>query len=158
MNLMSEQKKKNFIDDILISDVYLKNSLTSIEKGFKPSREQASDLVFFKKHIIVESEVISAQENENDALLLVYLEFGIRFAEKESEEDIKGSIEASFIVEYKINKQVNGEEIDRFVFECASSHAWPHWLEFLNSQINRMRLPAFRLPAFDSASNKEDNI
>lgn len=146
------------IDCLKISDVYLRNSLTSVTEGFEPKYElQNSEFSLQLKHRVERSEILKL-ENDGDReqlILRVLIDLGARWVigkEDSPEELVK--VEAQFLAEYAMTGPLEQAAIDQFAMKNASYHVWPYWREYLMSTSLRMNLPKLAVPAVQLAHNR----
>lgn len=134
------------IDNLTIQDVYLKSTQSECKEDFDPKTTELNQLLVQQMHSVKKCEVLQA--NESDLLVRIYVRLGTRWITPNNNEetDIKAFIEADFIAEYQIAKDLEQECIDEFAQHNASFHVWPYWREFLSSQCERLRLPRVILP------------
>lgn len=143
------------IDTLQIIDVYLEAMNCSLEADFEPKYDpSAESLIVELKHLVRKSTI--ADVGDNKKILRVYVDLGLRWVnesteEAESEEKVK--IEASFIAEYSMPKELTEKSIHEFSLQNASFHVWPYWRELVSSHSERMRLPRVTMPIVQFATN-----
>lgn len=156
---MITESLQKAIDTLRIHDVYLRDSISQCVNGFDPKYDQNIDkLITQTKHGVMQSHL--AKVDENQWLVRVFIEVGIRLVDPEIEqedESVRAFIEAEFVAEYTVNKDLDQECINEYALKNASYHVWPYWREFLMSQCTRMYLPRLVLPAVQLAHNRHQN-
>jgi hypothetical protein len=144
------------IDTLRIHDVYIRNSIAQCVNGFDPKYDNDLEkLVTQTKHGVKQSQL--AQLGETQWLVRVFIELGVRLVdatvEKENE-SVRAFIEAEYVAEYTVDKELEQACIDEYAQKNASYHVWPYWREFLMSQCNRMYLPRLVLPTMQLAHHR----
>lgn len=143
------------MDTLLILDVYLEGMNCTLETDFEPKYDaNAESLIIEFKHLVRKSNIVEI--NGNEKILRVYIDLGIRWMSEDSEEaegDEKAKMEASFIAEYSMPKELKEESIKEFSLQNASYHVWPYWRELVASHSERMRLPRVTMPTVQLAAN-----
>ncbi|MFI3190688.1 preprotein translocase subunit SecB [Crenothrix sp. D3] len=156
---MITESLQKAIDTLRIHDVYLRSSISQCVNGFDPKYDQDIDkLITQTKHGVKQSHL--AKVDENQWLVRVFIEVGIRLVDPEIEqedESVRAFIEAEFVAEYTVSEDLNQECINEYALKNASYHVWPYWREFLMSQCTRMYLPRLVLPAVQLAHNRHQN-
>ncbi|MYL28154.1 MULTISPECIES: preprotein translocase subunit SecB [Halomonadaceae] len=133
--------------------------------GFNPKNHGALEgLKLQTMHVARQSEVLELTSGDGQ-LLRITLGFGVRWIEagsnsedKEEETEVKGQVEADFIVEYLMSAELDKEAIDEFALTNASYHAWPYWRELVMNQSERLRMPRVALPMRQFAQNRDVNL
>ncbi|AEG01193.1 hypothetical protein [Methylomonas methanica] len=144
------------IDTLKIHDVYQRSSVAQCVGDFEPKYDQDTEkLVTQTKHTVRQTQL--AMVDENQWLVRVFIELGIRLVDPNIEEEdksVRAFIEAEFVAEYTIDEQLEQSCIDEYALKNASYHVWPYWREFLMSQCSRMHLPRLVLPTVQFAQNR----
>ncbi len=147
MAIKVSEKLQQAMDNLIINDVYLKNSKAHCDDDFDPkSTDQLEGLLVQQMHVVHKSEVVKIEDDGE--LLRVFIRLGSRwvYPTEAEEPEVKAFIEGDFIAEYKIADSLEQACIDEFAMKNASFHVWPYWREFLSSHCERMRLPRVVLP------------
>jgi preprotein translocase subunit SecB len=153
------------IENLKISDLYVRDLICKCGEGFDPKYFDMEGLIFQTKHMVTKSEVV--QSDDDLKLFRVFVDVGIKWSSDAKEEqtdlDYLALIEATYVAEYRITSELNKECLDEFALRNVSYHVWPYWRELLTSQCERMRLPRIILPTVQFAENhgklpeQEDN-
>lgn len=155
------------IDCLQIQDVFMRRCQAELAQGFDPKySEEADQLQLLFRHVVSRSEVLVANTDANETLNLfrVYIELGVRWvgpdveipsagAEDIAEEDLRATVEAVFVAEYRFTETIGEDALAEFALKNASFHVWPYWREYLASQCARMNLPKVTLPTVQFAAN-----
>ena len=157
--MMNENLQKA-IDTFRINDVYLRSSAAQCVNGFEPKYSSDIDkLEMQTKHVVKEAQI--AQLEENQWLVRVFIEVGVRLVDshiEQEDESVRAFIEAEYVAEYTVDKQLEQACIDEFALKNASYHVWPYWREFIMSQCERMHLPRLALPTVQLAQNRHEKV
>ena len=144
------------IDTFRIHDVYLRNSVAQCVNGFEPKYTPDIDkLEIQHKHVVREAQI--AQLDETQWIVRVFIELGARLVDSDMEqedESVRAFIEAEYVAEYTVDKEMEQACINEFALKNASYHVWPYWREFLMSQCGRMHLPRLVLPTMQLAHHR----
>lgn len=158
-NRMTSELQKA-IDCLQVNDVFLQSCTASLTEGFDPKYSaEVDDLKLKFMHLVSRSEILTLKNDDEIPLCLfrVYVVVGARWIlennqspteteKKESSEDFKASIEATFVSEYRFTDDPGKEALEAFALNNASYHIWPYWREYLMQQSQRMNLPKVALP------------
>lgn len=161
---MINEALQEAINNLKIRDVYVKNVLANSAEGFEPKYfEKFNSLTQQSKHLVSKSSVmvVDGPDIEAEKVFRVHVEFGMRWSEpteQNSEGDQKAIIEAEFVVEYLMLKELNSECLNEFALKNASFHVWPYWRELVSSQCERMQMPRIIMPTLQLASNRNDQV
>ncbi|MBN2429620.1 MAG: preprotein translocase subunit SecB [Deltaproteobacteria bacterium] len=160
---------KAAIESLQINDVYLFKTNSWLRDDFDPKYlTDPRTIIIQHKHAVQKAEVldlieeIDTDEKNEFKIFKVFIELGSRWtanntqgeeSKNDQDPDVSAQIEATYVAEYKINKQVEQDALDEFALKNASFHVWPFWREFLMSQCARMNLPKVALPTLQLAKN-----
>lgn len=128
-----------------IRDIYLYGSL------FKHlSHKAVNSKTAFQQGKKQTSYTIDAEREPNERYLQVLVELGTRLVlDKESpDETAQLVIEADFVVEYRIVKEVSDDAIQAFVDFNAVHNVWPFWRQHVFDVVQRGHLPQLQVPFF----------
>jgi hypothetical protein len=145
------------IDGLLIQDVYLRSSQSSLADDFDPKYGQhVSSLTVQQMQIIKQIQV--AEIDSGGFLTRVFVLMGNRWVEGQEvdkhEPNVQAVIEAVFVSEYLMPVELEQECLDEFAQKNAIVHVWPYWREYLSSQCDRLRLPRLVMPTLQLAHHK----
>lgn len=146
------------IDNLSINDVYLHEAQSCCNDGFDPkATDDVAELIIQQMHVVAKSELVETSGEVR--LLRVFIRLGVRWVapDEEDETDVKALIEADFVAEYQMSKDLEAKCIDEFSLKNASFHVWPYWREYLSSQCERMRLPRIILPVVQFNKQSEQD-
>jgi hypothetical protein len=134
------------IDSLVINDVYVKSCQSHCADDFDAKSTGTDSFIVQQMHVVRRSELLEIEDDGQ--LARVHIRMGTRWVtnKTDSDLDIKAFIEADFIAEYLITKELDTASIDEFALKNASFHVWPYWRELLSSQCERLRLPRVILP------------
>lgn len=159
---MITKELKDAIDNLKIRDVYVKSLLANTADGFEPKYYESFDsLNQQNKHLVSKSSIITVDDTEDNTenIFKVHVEFGMRWSEiteQSPEEEQKAIIEAEFVVEYTIMKELSADCLNQFALKNASFHLWPYWRELVSSQCERMQIPRIIMPTLQLANNRNE--
>ena len=143
-----------------IDDVYLRSNSTKVSDDFEPKYNNADGLKIAFKHLVAHAETYKVEDPESGDLsyvLRVFVELGARLKDESPDREYAVEIEAEFVAEYIMAKQLSNECIDEFALSNASFHVWPYWREFLMSQCMRLGMSKIAVPTFQVASNQKQD-
>ena len=155
------------IDNLSIRDVYLYSSYCKVDDNFEPKFEDGNNIENEFKHYVTQSQILEVEEDDGSKskLFRVFVELGARFIRQgevkeeqssdDSTTDTLAIIEATFVSEYRVKKDISEESMKTFSLKNASYHIWPYWREYLMTQCNRMNLPKIAAPMIQLAQNGE---
>lgn len=145
------------IDSLAIQDVYVREQVATCEKDFDPKYAPDIDrLIVQQMHIVRGSKVV--EQDDGAHLLRVFVLLGTRWidpAEENEDLSVRALIEAEFVAEYRMTKELEKACIDEFSLKNTSYHVWPYWRELLGSHCMRMHLPRLMLPTFQLAHHRQ---
>ncbi|HEC06257.1 MAG TPA: preprotein translocase subunit SecB [Thiolapillus brandeum] len=148
------------IDSLKIRDVYLRGLDARCLGDFDPKyAPDLTELTIQQMHLVNQSQVVEIEGDRQ--LLRVFVRLGVRWMDSKDsseEESIRALIEAEFITEYEMTKDLEKAAIDEFSLKNASYHVWPYWRELLSSQCSRMHLPRLILPTVQLAHNRHQKV
>ncbi|MBA6257456.1 MULTISPECIES: preprotein translocase subunit SecB [unclassified Colwellia] len=159
---MTNKNLREAIDNLEIRDVYVKSLIANSADDFEPKYfENFDSLTQQNKHLVSKSSimVIDGSETEPDKVFRVHVEYGMRWTEATEQEgggEQKAIIEAEFVVEYLMKKELHSDCLNAFALKNASFHVWPYWRELVSSQCERMQMPRIIMPTLQLASNRND--
>lgn len=157
---MTNKSLREAIDNLEIRDVYVKSLIASSADDFEPKYyENFDSLTQQNKHLVSKSSIIvvDGSDTDPDKVFRVHVEYGVRWSEaSEQEGEQKAIIEAEFVVEYLMKKELNSDCLSAFALKNASFHVWPYWRELVSSQCERMQMPRIIMPTLQLASNRND--
>lgn len=159
---MKNKNLREAIDNLEIRDVYVKSLIANSADDFEPKYyENFDSLTQQNKHLVSKSSVmlVDGSDTDPDKIFRVHVEYGMRWneaPEHEGEGEQKAIIEAEFVVEYLMKKDLNSDCLNAFALENASFHVWPYWRELVSSQCERMQMPRIIMPTLQLASNRND--
>jgi len=151
------------IDRLLIHDIYLRSTQSSLSEGFEPKYDPDLDRLEAQfRHVVTHWSVLLLEQEgeESVSLFRVFVELGVRWLEPgaggdvEEERRIKARIDALMVAEYRMMEDPGKESLQQFALRNASYHIWPYWREYLMGQCLRMNLPKLVLPAVQFAQNR----
>jgi len=146
------------IDNLKLQDVYLRDTFSRCHDDFDPKYPgELEALKIQQMHAIRRTTV--ADVEDDGKLVRVFIRFGVRWAaptDEREQPEILANIEAEFVAEYALHKDIEQACIDEFATQNASLHVWPYWREFLASQCERMRLPRIVLPAWQLPHHRRE--
>lgn len=163
---MSDELLQKAIGCLSISDVYLRETQSTINKDFDPkiaNQSLGTQLRFSAERVDgIDAELVVGASNDKQAVKLVRIHIlaGLRFVSgglsdetlnnpEELAKHIKAEINASFIAEYRITcDELSIDAIQEFAQRNAVYHVWPYWREYAQSICNRMQLPQVIMPMF----------
>ena len=150
------------IDSLEIQDVYVREQIGNCVGDFDPKYSVELDrLVVQQMHVVKTANVVELSDEGKTQLLRVFLRLGARWADPDEDNEelsVRALIEAEFVVEYEITRELEQASIDEFCLRNVSYHVWPYWRELLNSQCTRMHLPALTLPTMQLAHNRHQQV
>lgn len=155
---------KEAIKSLVIQDIYLRDSNTTVTEGFEPKYHEKQDSFKLQfKHLVEKAEVLELESDQDmqQKLLRVFLDVGFRLVDSElpNKEGLEGEfyvqIEAQYVAEYVMTSELSKQAIDEFALENVSYHVWPFWREYISSQCTRINLPKIILPTKQLASNRQ---
>lgn len=147
-----------------ITDVALRQSRCELADRFEPKYEHPEfDVQFMQR--TVRSLVFEARDDDDGKhkFFQVFVDFGIRWVRRtpkprgrkrtkndvksaDSEPDVFGVIEATFVAEYEMTKTVERVALDEFALHNAPWNVWPYWREYVSSHAMRLNLPRVTMP------------
>ena len=154
------------IDCLQVSDISLHSCNLSLAEGFDPKySDEVNELQLKFRHLVARSETLTFENDEDQPLCLfrVFIVVGTRWvtedgsddhAESDGQDDVKASIEATFVAEYRFTENPGKEALEAFALKNASYHVWPYWREYLMNQAMRMNLPKVALPVVQFVGNQ----
>lgn len=136
------------IDNLSINDVYLLNSQSSVSPEFNAKYDDLSELSIQVKFDQPQTQIM--EFSDGNKILRIICGYGCRRTkDEEGQESVQAAvIEASFVAEYRMKKDISDECIAEFAKKNVNHHVWPFWREFLMSQIERLRLPRMTVHMF----------
>lgn len=158
---MTNKNLQEAMDNLEIRDVYVKSLLANSAEDFEPKYFEGFDrLIQQNKHLVSKSSVmvIDGAGVNTEKVFRVHVEYGMRWSEasEEDEGEQKVIIEAEFVVEYLMKKDLNSDCLNAFALNNASFHVWPYWRELVSSQCERIQMPRIIMPTLQLASNRND--
>lgn len=137
-------KKLRLIDVVLHENSLVRNN--DIDPFKLPSEfEQQSRLEY-----LAEEVVFSNDDNQEKKLLRVYVNLGVRAANKVGSEDDDEkelfSVKASFRAEYIVLKELTVEESQEFCKHNAVHNVWPFWRMHVFNTLKLACLPQLNIP------------
>ena len=141
------------IDNLSINDVYLLNSQCSVSSDFNAKYDDLSELTTQVKFEQPQTQIM--EFSDGNKFLRIICGYGCRRTkDEEGHESVQAAvIEASFVAEYRMKKDISAECIAEFAKKNVNHHIWPFWREFLMSQIERLRLPRMTVHMFQFGIN-----
>ncbi|MCP3176106.1 hypothetical protein MJO47_03235 [Desulfuromonas sp. KJ2020] len=162
---------KAAIDSLEIQDVYVAGFYSWLKEDFDPKYSlEKDDLTVQYKHVVEKAVIAELRDEDEDNVMRLYKVFitlGARWVHGDLEEDddsqdptnpdekIKALIEAHYILEYRMENEVEEGSLDAFALNNASYHVWPYWRELLMNHCLRMNMPKLALPTLQLASNRK---
>lgn len=136
------------IDNLSINDVYLISSQSSVSPEFNAKYDDLSELTTQVKFEQPQTQIM--EFSDGNKFLRIICGYGCRRTkDEEGHDSIQAAIiEASFVAEYRMKKDLSDESIAEFAKKNVNHHVWPFWREFLMSQIERLRLPRMTVHMF----------
>ena len=113
------------------------------------SFEQKPQALIAKKNIVLERKA-SVEIDEDNKMIFVVVDFGLKANPEDDKDSTVINISASFLVAYKMEefKTFVNKDLKCFADNNGIYNAWPFWREFVQSASVRMGLPAITLPVF----------
>jgi hypothetical protein len=151
------------IDSLLINDIYLRSTESSLSEEFEPKYDTGIDHLEVQfRHVVTHWSVLALEQEGEDpvSLFRVFVDLGVRWLEPGTDggdaDDgrVKARIEAMMVAEYRMSEDPGKESLKEFALRNASYHIWPYWREYLMGQCLRMNLPKVILPAVQFAQNR----
>jgi hypothetical protein len=170
---MMKEHLKAAIDSLEIQDVYISEFHSWLKESFDPKYSpETKDLTVQYKHVVEKAEIAELLDDGDvekvERIFKVFINLGARWVHGEvGEEDddsqdtealqekVKASIEAHYVLEYRMKNDIEQESLDAFALNNASYHVWPYWRELLMSHCLRMNMPKLALPTLQLASNRK---
>ncbi|SOB74576.1 hypothetical protein SAMN04488490_0061 [Marinobacter sp. LV10R510-11A] len=146
------------IDNLKLQDVYLRDTFSRCHDDFDPKYPGDLETLKIQQMHAIRQTTIADVEN-NGKLVRVFVRLGVRWAtpgDAQEEPEVFANIEAEFIAEYALDKEIEQTCIDEFAVQNASLHVWPYWREFLASQCERLRLPRIVLPTWQLPHHRRE--
>lgn len=136
------------IDNLSINDVYLISSQSSVSPEFNAKYDDLSELTTQVKFEQPQTQIM--EFSDGNKFLRIICGYGCRRTkDEEGHDSIQAAIiEASFVAEYRMKKDLSDESIAEFAKKNVNHHVWPFWREFLMSQTERLRLPRMTVHMF----------
>lgn len=136
------------IDNLSINDVYLLHSQSSVSPQFNAKYDDLSALSIQVKFEQPQTQIMEFSDRRK--FLRIICGYGCRrIKDEEGHDPIQAAvIEASFVAEYRMKKDISDESIAEFAKKNVNHHVWPFWREFLMSQTERLRLPRMTVHMF----------
>lgn len=146
MNYTDNKIKHSLIDKAIdaleLFDIYIYSS--SLSRHDDDCNINNEEIAQQNKLVVKCAKVISVEEVE---YVRAIVSFGARFIKINDGEDIiLAEIEASFVAEYKLKKEVNDDAISEFVKYNAVHHVWPFWREFAFTTAMSSNIPKPNIP------------
>ncbi|MBW8328700.1 MAG: preprotein translocase subunit SecB [Thiobacillus sp.] len=156
------------IECLTIRDVVVRKTHAFIADEYEPKYDPAVDNLDVQLlHIVRLGRVLEIEDGDQKRQIFqVYIDLGARWVRPVEVVDGKGDaesadppvlaqVEATFVSEYELTKELGKEALDAFALKNASFHVWPYWREYLSTQCMRMGLPKIMVPTVQFASNRE---
>lgn len=128
---------------------------TSITRFEEISSDSYPDDMAQQNKIFIKAEFLEKVDKSDDSKLIhAKVEFGLRFIEKEEEEEIKAlaEIEACFIAKYHQLAEISEEAISEFMKFNVIHNVWPFWREHAFRSAAQAKLPTPMISLFKPAS------
>ena len=159
---MNKELLQKAINSLIIEDIYLHQSQSSISPDFDPkvANQQLSVQFRIGAKKIQQLEVQREGEKETNKIYRIFVDAGLRLVQadltdeilknpQEVEKFVKAEITAIFVTEYRLTQDaLDKEAVEEFAKQNAGFHAWPYWREFAHSMCKRMLLPEIILPMY----------
>lgn len=149
-------------EKLSIANVYLNESMTSIDNKFAPHVYTTEEKLNFQyRHDVSERQRMELKSDNDETIYLwrFFAKVGARFVvPKDDGDDVKAEIVATFIGEYQQTdlEPLNEEALNIFGKENVLYHVWPYWREYLQNMCARMKLPDVTLPMLIMHSKTND--
>lgn len=141
-------------------DVALRASHVALSEEFDPKYQDIPrDIQLLQR--TVRSETVEVEDDGSPHhLFRVFVRLGIRWireaesaaktaeASKEDADnvDVLAVIEATFVAEYDMVKELEQPALDEFALHNAPWHIWPYWREYVANQCARLNMPKATMP------------
>ena len=151
-------------DALRITDVALRRARCEVTDGFDPSHERPEIAVQLLQRVL-RSEILEPDDGQSGLhrLFRVHVQLGIRWVRSDKrqrtrkpdkktvagdgkQQEVLALVEAIFVAEYELRKEVDQACLDQFALHNAPFNIWPFWREYVVSQAQRMNLPRFVVP------------
>ena len=116
--MMNENLQKT-IDIFRINDVYLRSSAAQCVNGFEPKYSTDIDKLEMQLNMVREAQ--TAQLEDNQWVVRVFIEVGVQLVDphiEQEDESVRAYIEAEYVTEYTVDKQLEQACIDEFALKC----------------------------------------
>jgi hypothetical protein len=156
------------IECLKIRDVAMRKTHALIADDYEPKYDPViDDLAVQLMHVVRLGRVLEIEDGEQRLQVFqVYIDLGARWVRPEeviegeveqgtAEPPVLAQVEATFVAEYELKKELGKEALDAFALKNASYHVWPYWREYLSAQCMRMGLPKVVVPTVQFASNHQ---
>lgn len=155
---MSNADLQKAIDNLSITDVYLRHTLATCSEGFEPKYFGDFDSLSLQSmHNVAKSMVVEIDHEQR--LLRIFIQLGLRWVDEKIDDpvdQVKAIIEAEYVAEYAIKETLEQNCIDEFAQRNASVHVWPYWRELLSNHCLRMELPKVVAPTMQLPHHRLD--
>jgi hypothetical protein len=138
-------------DYFTLHDICLWSTSLKREAEYEPECHDGKCIVQTMRSFSVDHYRATLDKGEDEDLLRVLVTLGLRTVTKEEKdvpEKVLHALEATFAVEYFVNKQPDEENFRQFVeFNCLHN-AWPFWRQHVYDTLKRASLPVPAVPLF----------
>lgn len=149
-----EGRIQGVIDHIALRDLFLFES--RFERGDCAWTELPESAVIEEMRAVEAGQIAATDGPSGQGMLQIKVTLGTRAAlEPEQSADagtVLFTIEASFIVEYLAEAELEHESIRLFANHNGVHNVWPFWRQHVADVIDRARLPRFVVPLFSGQS------
>lgn len=143
---------------LCIRDVALRASMVALDDNFDPKYQSIPrDIQLMQRTI--RSETVEVEDDGNPRhLFRVFVRLGIRWVhdlgeaatntgqESPDNVDVLAVVEATFVAEYEVIKELQQPALDEFAMHNAPWHIWPYWREYVANQCARLNIPKATMP------------